>query len=305
MGAHAGEGSQLQRDACRGIWVPLVTPFVADRLQPDAVAPMVEWLLERGIAGFLALGTTGEAPHCSDDESVAVVDAVVRAVRGRAPVFAGSGRPATAAAIEWTRRMAGAGADAVLALTPNAYRGRMDAAALVRHYRGLADASPLPVFVYHMPDMSGVDLPAGTLVEILAHENLWGFKDSSAEGGPLAATLARVPTRGFVGSGARVVEALDAGACGAILAAAHAAPEACVALEAAWRAHDRPRAGALQEQLRGLVAAWKGWGIPGVKYAVAARGLPAGEPRAPLPACPPDVRARIDAALAALGHARP
>jgi dihydrodipicolinate synthase/N-acetylneuraminate lyase len=292
----------FQRDACRGIWVPLATPFVADRLRPDALAPMVDWLLERGIAGFLALGTTGEAPHCSDDESVAVVDAVVRAARGRAPVFAGSGRPATAAAIDWARRMAGVGADAVLALTPNAYRGRMDGAALVRHYRGLADASPLPVFVYHMPDMSGVDLPADALVEILAHGNIWGFKDSSAQGGPLAAVLARVSTRGFVGSAARVVEALDAGACGAILAAAHAAPEACVALEAAWRANDRARAGALQELLSGLAAAWKGWAVPGVKYAAEARGLPAGQPRAPLAACPPEVRSRIDAALAALRH---
>jgi len=290
----------LQRDACSGIWVPLVTPFSAAGVHTAAIAPMVDWLLERGVAGFLALGTTGEAPHCSDEESVAVVDAVVRAARGRAPVFVGSGRPSTAAAIEWTRRVAGAGADAVLALTPNAYRSRMDPGALVSHFRGLADASPVPVFVYHMPEMSGVDLPAATLVEILAHPNVWGFKDSSAEGGPLAAALAQVRTRGFVGSGARVLEALEAGACGAILAVAHAAPETCAALWAAWRSGDSARALKCQELLRGLAAAWRGWGIPGVKYAVAARGLPAGLPRAPLPECPPDVKVRIDAALVAL-----
>lgn len=291
----------FQRAACRGIWVPLVTPFTGGRIDTESFAPMTDWLIAHGVAGFLALGTTGEAPHCSDEESVAVVDAVVRAARGRAPVFAGSGRPSTAASVEWARRMAGAGADAVLALTPNAYRGRMDAAALVTHFHALASASPVPVLVYHMPEMSGLDLHAATLLEILAHPNLWGFKDSTTSEGPLAAVLAQTRTCGFVGSGARVLEALDAGACGAILAVAHAAPEACVALEAAWRAGDRVRAAQWQALLQDLAIAWRGWAIPGVKYAIRVRGLPAGVPRPPLPESPPPgVRASIDAALAAL-----
>lgn len=291
----------FQRAACRGIWVPLVTPFTGGRIDTESFAPMTDWLIAHGVAGFLALGTTGEAPHCSDEESVAVVDAVVRAARGRAPVFAGSGRPSTAASVEWARRMAGAGADAILALTPNAYRGCVDAPALVKHFLALADASPVPVFVYHMPEMSGLDLQAATLVEILAHPNVWGFKDSAASAGPLAAALAQSRTCGFVGSGARVLEGLDAGACGAILAVAHAAPEACVALEAAWRAGDRALAAQWQDRLRDLAAAWRGWAIPGVKYAIRSRGLPAGFPRAPLPEFPPpDVQARIDAALTAL-----
>jgi len=290
----------LQRDACQGIWVPLTTPFAAGQLHIAAFAPMAGWLLERGVSGFLALGTTGEAPHCTDDESVSVVEAVVRAAQGRVPVFAGSGRPSTDAAVEWAQRMANAGADAVLALTPNAYRAHMDHSALVRHFVTLADASPVPVFVYHMPEMSGVELAASTLVELLAHPNIWGFKDSSPAGGPLAAVLAQAPACGFVGSGARVVEALDAGACGGILAVAHVAPEACVALLAAWRAGDRDVAAAWQQRLRGLTAAWQGWGIAGVKYAAARRGLPAGVPRAPLAECPPEVKTRIDAALAGL-----
>ena len=53
----------MQRDRLSGIWVPLPTPFAADALALERLPAIVEWLLARGIRGFLALGTTGEAPH--------------------------------------------------------------------------------------------------------------------------------------------------------------------------------------------------------------------------------------------------
>jgi dihydrodipicolinate synthase/N-acetylneuraminate lyase len=291
----------LQREACRGIWAPIVTPFASDRIDWHAMPAIVEWLLERGIQGLLALGTTGEAVHCSDDEAERVVAAVVRAAGGRVPVFAGSGRASTPATIETTARFARAGADAVLVLTPHAYRSRMEGAAFRRHYDAVAGASPIPVFVYHMPGMTSVELDADTLVEILAHPNIWGFKDSSTSGGPLAATLARLPVaRGFVGAGSRLLDALDAGACGGILAVAHAAPEACIAIERARREGDRARAAELQALVRTLSSSWDGWAVPGVKAALAMRGVPAGTPRSPLVAPPADVQARIRAALDAV-----
>ncbi len=289
----------LQPEQCRGIWVPLVTPFDGEQLAAEWLGGNVEWLLERGVSGFLALGTTGEAAHCSDDEAEVLVRAAHRAAEGRVPVFAGSGRASTHGTIALTRRLAAAGADAVLVLTPHAYRARMDDAAFRSHYMAIADASPVPVFVYHMPEMSGVDLAASTLIEILRHPNIWGFKDSSGDGGPLAATLAQTRTCGFVGSGARVVEAFEAGAGGAILAVAHVVPEVAVGLEAAWKAGDSARAAGLQAALRDVATSWKGYAVPGVKYALRKRGLPVGHARRPLGEVPAEQQTRIDVAVAA------
>lgn len=290
------------RDAYAGVLVPLVTPFAGERLDVSALQRLVSWLLDAGIGGFLALGSTGEAPHLDDDEAEAVVRAVVESVRGRVPVLAGSGRPSTLGTIAASRRLARAGADAVLVLTPHYYRARMDGAALRRHYGVVADAAPSPVFVYHMPEVTGLDLDAEVLADLVRHPNVWGFKDSASEGGPLADTLQRVRTCGLVGSGARLLEGLQAGAAGGILAVAHVVPEICVGIDTAWRAGDLARARALQERATAMTRALRGWGAAGVKQALACRGHEAGEPRSPLAPPPPEIRRRIDAALrAALG----
>jgi dihydrodipicolinate synthase/N-acetylneuraminate lyase len=293
----------MRREECRGIWVPLVTPFdSAGDLDVGAIAPIVDWLLERGVHGLLALGTTGEAAHCSEDEADAVVAAVVRAARRRVPVLAGSGRASTRATIAASKRFAAAGASGVLVLTPAAYRARMDGDALRRHYAAVADASPVPVFVYHIPEATGLDLDPTVLAAILAHPNAWGFKDSSTVDGPLAATLGLVatPAIAFVGAAPRVVAGLEAGAAGGILAVANVVPEACVALEAAWRRGDRAAATRWQERIAGVAAAWTGAAAAAaIKQALRAEGLPAGQPRAPLVDAPPSVRAALAAARAA------
>jgi 4-hydroxy-tetrahydrodipicolinate synthase len=290
----------MQREQCGGVWAPIVTPFAADGLlDVHAVPAIVDWLVSRRVRGLLALGTTGEAAHCTDREAVSLVEAVVSAAAGRVPVVAGSGRASTAATIEMSRRFADAGAEAVFVLTPHADRMRMDHAAFTAHYAAVASACPVPVFAYHMPGATGVDLLPDTLLEIVGHENIWGFKDSSVEGGPLADVLSRTRTVGFVGAGSRVIEALEAGAAGAILAAVNAIPETCIALETAWRRGDRDRAAELQAAVTRLTSAWKGWAISGVKHALARRGVRVGLPRAPLRAAPADVLAQIDTALAA------
>lgn len=290
----------LVRQACRGVWVPLVTPFRDGELDLEALASLVEQLLATGVAGFLALGTTGEAPHCDDAESEAVVRTVVRAVRGRVPVLAGSGRPSTHHTIAVSRRLAAAGAEGLLVLTPHAYRGRMNRDAFQLHYAAVAAAVDVPVFVYHMPGATGLDLEAETLESLLQIPNIWGFKDSSTSGGPLGAALRQVATaRGFVGAGARVVTAMEGGACGAILAIANVIPEACVRLVDHCQAGRWDEARRLQEPVRIAVETVGEWGIPGVKLGLAVRGWPGGDPRPPLAPAPGSARAAIGAAIEA------
>lgn len=288
----------MQRERCSGVWVPLVTPFRDDgRLDLAPIPDLVDWLLAAGVRGLLALGTTGEAPHLQEDEALDVVRATVRAVAGRVPVLAGSGRASTQATLATGRAYAHAGVEGLLVLTPSYYRARMDGEALYRHYEAVAAASPVPVFVYHMPEVTGLDLDAEILSRLVAIPNVWGFKDSSASGGPLAGTLQQSPTCGWVGSGTRLVEGLDAGAAGGILAVAHLVPEVCVAIDSAWRRGDRDTAQVAQRKATAMTLALRGWNVAGIKYGLGQRGLAAGSPRAPLAHLPEDVRQHVQDTL--------
>jgi dihydrodipicolinate synthase/N-acetylneuraminate lyase len=280
-----------------GIWVPIVTPFRDEEPDLDTLARLVDWLLARGVEGLVALGSTGEGPHLSEAEAGRVVSCVVQAARGRVPVMAGAGRESTRETLRALAGLASLGADAALVLTPFYYRAQRQPAALGGYYAELASASPLPIFVYHIPQVTGIELESGLLADILAHPNVWGFKDSSSRGGPLAETLGRCSTQGFAGSGARLVEALEAGACGGILAAAHVLPEICVQVASALRSGRRLEALPLQAHLTALTEAFRGGIVAGVKCALGLRGIPAGRPRAPLEPAPRAVEEHIAAVL--------
>jgi dihydrodipicolinate synthase/N-acetylneuraminate lyase len=109
---------------------------------------------------------------------------------------------------------------------------------------------------------------------------------------------------GFVGSGARFREGLEAGAVGGILAIANLIPQLCVELYAAWKAGQYERAGALQARATAVVQALRGWGVAGIKAALAdSGGVDVGPPRSPLRLPPPEVRAGVAAAIAAARQA--
>lgn len=303
VAAHSSWEADVQREDCEGIWVPLVTPFDArGELELGSIAPLVDWLVPHGIRGILVLGTTGESSHLADDEADAVVGAAVTAARGRVPILAGAGRASTRHTMRAVQRFAGAGASGVLVMTPAIYRARMTPDVLRRYFDTVADAAPVPVFVYHIPEVTGLDLAPETLDALLEHENVRGFKDSSTSGGPLASTLRRSGREraGWVGAAPRYTAGYDAGAAGAVLAVAHAIPATVVALDAALRRNDREVALRLQAQVARVSEAWAGgWAVAALKQSLRARGLPAGFPRAPLVDAPAEVEAAVTAAVEA------
>jgi len=288
---------RFERQNFAGVWVPIVTPFRDDEPDLDTLVRLVDWLLARGVHGLVVLGSTGEGPHLSEAEAADVVRCVVDSTQRRVPVMAGTGRESCSETLRVTQSYASLGADAALVLTPFYYRTQREAATLKSYYALVAASSALPVFVYHVPPVTGIDLDPALLVEILAHPNIWGFKDSSSSGGPLAGTLRRCSAQGFVGSGARLVEALEAGACGGILAVAHVLPELCVQILDAFHSGRRAEAATLQRHAKALTEAFQSRTIAGVKCGLGLRGFPAGRPRAPLEPAPPEVEDRIASVL--------
>src|SRR6185437_4385180 len=143
------------------------------------------------------------------------------------------------------------GADAVIVVTPHYYRTRMDAAALLAHYRAVADATPVPVLLYNVPANTGIDMAPEVVVQLAEHPNIVGMKDSSGNMPSMGEALRSVPDGFalFAGSAGFMLPALALGAAGAIVAQANVAPCETVALYDAFVAGDLALARTLQLRL--------------------------------------------------------
>jgi 4-hydroxy-2-oxoglutarate aldolase len=271
--------------ALSGVLPPLVTPFRPDgSLDLAAFEANLDSLGEVGLAGFLVLGSNGEAASLEEPEKLALVAAARRATPGRF-LLAGTGTESTRGTVALTRRAADLGADAVLVLTPHYYRGRMSEEALRRHFVAVADASPVPVYLYSVPAFTGLPWPPGLAASLSGHPRIAGMKESSGDVGLLARIVAEVPP-GFevaCGNAPVLYPALCAGATGGIVAVANCVPRLTVALHEAFVAGDHARARRLQETLTPLaVAVASRWGVAGLKAAMDLAGLHGGAVRGPL-----------------------
>jgi 4-hydroxy-2-oxoglutarate aldolase len=271
-----------------GIFPPLPTPFRADGgLDLGLLAALVEGLNGTGLAGFLALGSNGEAVHVDEEEAERVVRTVREAAAPGMALLAGTGRLSTRATVEATKRAAGAGADAALVVTPFFFKGSMTADALASHFETVAEASPVPVLVYNVPANTGVNAPPSAVARIATHPNVAGVKDSSGDIGQLA-ELVRLAPAGkpfsvLSGNYGAALPGYAVGAAGAILAAANVAPRECVAIREAFLAGRIEEARQLHLRLLPLArAVTSQFGVPGLKTALEMLGRPAGIPRRPL-----------------------
>ncbi len=142
-------------------------------------------------------------------------------------VIGGSGMHSTQSTIEMTRAMAEAGAGAALVVTPSYYKSRMDAPALTAYYTQVADAAPIPIILYNVPANTSIDMPAGTILELSAHPNIIGLKDSSGNVAKLGeiCNSAGDSFQVLSGSASSFLGAMAMGAVGAVSALANIAPE--------------------------------------------------------------------------------
>ncbi len=280
---------------------PLTTPFDSEgRVDFDALAENIARYNETGLAGYVALGSNGEAVHLSQDERLSVIRAIKQAAAPGLTVVAGVNELSTRAAINSARAAAEAGADFVLLITPYFYKSSMTGDALSRHFREVAANSPVPVLIYNVPQNTGVIIEPAIIAELAAHENIVGVKDSSGNFGAIAETIRRASESFTVmtGNGGILYPSLLMGARGAILGVACAAPRACVDIYTAVGRGDHARARELQTRLAPvshIVTA--GLGVAGLKAAMDMIGYKGGEPRAPLVPVSAAEREKIESVL--------
>lgn len=292
-------------DKLRGIMLPFITPFGDDGgIDISASSSNVEGWNETGVAGYAALGSTGERVHLTDRECLKVIETTRASVPSHLAFIVGAGQQSTLASIDEVRGVAEAGADAVLVITPHFYRAEMTQNALINHYTVVADASSVPVLLYSVPQFTNVTLQPETIARLSEHENIVGVKDSSGDILNLAETV-RLVRDDFVvltGNGSALYPALCVGARGAILAVGCIAPRLAVAIYEAFRAGEHERARQMQQRLTRLTRGITGrYGISGLKAALDMLGYTGGRVRAPLSDVSAEARREIRAVLEETG----
>ena len=257
---------------------PIPTPFDREgRLDEEAFRELAQ-ALEPLVDGLLVYGSNGEGVHLTPEERARGL----RALRPRKPFLVGLMEETLPQAGGDLLEAKAAGAMALLATPPRYYHGSLGAG-LLRYYEALAEKMPL--FLYHVPQNTKVDLPLEAVEALAPHPNVLGIKDSSGDLSRIAFYQARLQEfRVYTGHAPTFLGALALGAEGGILAAANLAPRAYRALLDHFREGRLAEAQELQKKLFPLGDLLAKGGVPLLKQALRHLGLPAGYPRPPYPA---------------------
>lgn len=285
----------------QGIICPVVTPFNRrGDLDEGHFRENLQRLCETGLAGILVAGSTGEAPYLTEGERLRLIEIARDVVKPPRILMVGTGLESTMATLKLSREAEKRGADALLVLTPNYYKSRMDSAALVAHYRTVAAGVKRPVLIYSIPQFTGLEVDPDTIGKLSQLPNVVGLKESSGKLEFVRAVLGKVK-KGFrvlVGAPSILYEALDEGAVGGVLGVATFAPSLCVELYEAFAARMPARARELQQQLLPLgQKIGVPFGVPGIKMAMDLCGYHGGTPRPPLLPVPTQGKKQIMTAL--------
>jgi 4-hydroxy-tetrahydrodipicolinate synthase len=209
-----------------GIIPAMVTPLTPEgKINEAALRKFTDYLIEGGSHGLFVVGTTGEFYGLSPEEKRELFRITVDQVKGRVPVYAGTGAITTREAVQLTRLAEEAGADAVSVLTPMFISPSQKE--LIRHYTAIAESTRLPVLLYNNPPKTGVNLAAATVAKLAEVPNIVGIKDSSGDF-TLTGEYLRL-TRGkefhvLLGRDTLIYAGLCYGATGSIAACANVAP---------------------------------------------------------------------------------
>ena len=279
----------MKTSEIRGIIPPILTPMHDDFEQSvnlDELRNQTERLLAGGVHGIFPCGTNGEAYILSMQEKEAVIETVVDQVKGRVPVYAGTGCISTAETIRLSKRAQQLGADALSVITPSFAAASQKE--LYDHYMAVAKAVDLPIILYNIPPRTGNRLLPETVRDLCRDaENIVGAKDSSGDIENLKAyiRLTRELDKDvaiLAGNDGAILTCLKEGGAGGIAGRANIWPAALASIYDKYIAGDLEGAQQAQDAIAVLQQVFR-FGNPNtiIKRAVAELGYPVGLCRAP------------------------
>lgn len=270
-----------------GIYPPIATPFTAkEEVDYKKLEENLQKYAKIPFKGLVVQGSNGEYPYLTEEERVEVVRTVRRSLPTEKLLMAGSGCESTRATVHLTEKMAAAGADAVLVVTPCFYKGKMDGRALIRHFTKVADSSPVPVVLYSVPANTGLELPLDAVTHLSQHPNILGLKDSGGDITRIGLIVHKTKAQDFqvlAGSAGFLMAAYCVGAVGGVCALANVLGQEVCELERLCVAGRWEEARVLQQRLiEPNSAVTRKLGVPALKQAMEWFGFHGGACRSPL-----------------------
>ncbi|MCL7945742.1 4-hydroxy-tetrahydrodipicolinate synthase [Marinobacter sp. ATCH36] len=236
-----------------GSLVALVTPMHSDgSIHWEHLDKLVDFHIDNGTHGIVAVGTTGESATLDPDEHMRVIGYIIKRVNGRIPVIAGTGGNSTREAIELTEKAHKLGADACLLVVP--YYNKPTQEGLYRHFKTIAEAVPVNQILYNVPGRTACDMLNETVERLADIPNIIGIKDATGNIPRGAELIEAVKGRLVVYSGddATAAGLMLAGGKGNVSVTANVAPGAMAALCEAAVAGNQEETDRLNELLMPL-----------------------------------------------------
>ncbi|MBQ2796249.1 MAG: 4-hydroxy-tetrahydrodipicolinate synthase [Tidjanibacter sp.] len=268
-----------------GLGVALVTPFTpSGEVDFEALRRLVDMMIEGGADYLVVMGTTGETPTLTLPERVAVLRTVKERNAGRLPIVVGVGGNDTARVVELINQTNLDGVDAILSVTP--FYNKPAQRGLFEHYKYIAERSPRPIILYNVPGRTGVNMEAETTLRIAREcPNVVAIKEASGNIEQIKQVIEGAP-EGFMvisGDDSLALPVIKAGGVGVISVAANAFPKYFSTMIKAQFEQQWGHTEVMFEKIRPMVKMLFAEGNPpGVKAALAARGVMSNVLRLPL-----------------------
>ena len=289
----------------QGCGTALVTPFQTNgAVDEKTLAALVNWQIEEGIHFLVPCGTTGESPTLCHDEYLRVAEIVVQTANGRVPILAGAGGNDTAKVIALAAELKKLGVDGLMSVSP--YYNKPSQEGIYRHYRAIAESTDLPIIIYNVPGRTGSNVTPDTLMRLGEIPNIAGVKEASGDIAQIGEICTRAPESFAVLSGDDLLTLpiIALGGCGVISVAANEVPGMMAKFITACLENRRNEAREWNRKLYPLMKVnfVEANPVP-VKAALALMGKINEVCRLPLAPISEDARAKVAAALGALGLA--
>lgn len=269
----------------KGIITPILTPMNEDEsINEEELRHQVNRQIEAGIHGLFPFGTNGEGYALSEHEKEQILSVVIDEVKGRVPVYAGTGCISTKDTIRQSLMGKSLGADILSIITPSFAAASQNE--LYEHYKAIAMAVDMPIVLYNIPARTGNALAPSTVAKLSEIDNIVGVKDSSGNFDNMLQYIEQTRKRKdfavLSGNDSLILWNLLAGGVGGIAGCANVYPKVMASIYDTFTQGDIHKARVLQDSIRSFRACFK-YGNPNtiVKTATALLGYPVGKCRAP------------------------
>ena len=210
----------------KGSLVALITPMNQDgSIHYEQLRDLIDWHINNGTDGIVAVGTTGESATLSVEEHLSVIEETVKHVGKRIPVIAGTGANNTAEAIALSQAAERLGADYTLSVVP--YYNKPSQEGIYQHFKTIAEATSIPMIIYNVPGRTVVSMTNDTILRLAEIPNIVGVKEASGNIGSNIELINRAP-EGFAvlsGDDHTALPFMLCGGHGVVTVAANAAPK--------------------------------------------------------------------------------